>query len=137
MAQPLKLEVVTPTKVLLSTEAEYITVPGIDGELGILDSHIPLLTTLRSGVLSYVAEGTTKLLAVHLGYAEVLDDTVTVLADQAEFAEDIDLDRAKEAQKTAEAGLADTFNADDEDQKRFQELQNKLARSITRQQIVK
>jgi F-type H+-transporting ATPase subunit epsilon len=60
MSQNLTLEVVTPSKVILETEAEYVTIPGELGELGILPSHIPLLTNLQSGVLSYKKSGVEK-----------------------------------------------------------------------------
>lgn len=133
----LKLEVVTPTKILLSTEAEYITIPGINGELGILPSHIPLLTSLGSGVLSYKTQNDTKKLAVHWGYAEVLDEKVTVLADDAEFAESIDLTQVAEDLKAAEAGLMEVFTPDEEDQKKKAQLEQELTKSVTRQMAVK
>ena len=107
MGQNLTLEVVTPEKVLLETEADYVTVPGSIGELGILPGHIPLLTSLKSGVLSYRLAGTAKKLAVHHGYAEVCKDRITVLATCVELREDIDVQRAVAGRQKAEQELAE------------------------------
>ena len=109
MAQRLTLEIVTPEKVMLKTTADYVTLPGMIGELGILAGHIPLLTSLQSGVLRYRSSGTESRFAIHHGYAEVLDDKITVLATKAEAREDIDAEAAKEARRKAEQELADAI----------------------------
>ncbi len=109
MAQRLTLEIVTPEKVMLKTTADYVTLPGMIGELGILAGHIPLLTSLQSGVLRYRSSGTESRFAIHHGYAEVLDDKITVLATKAEAGEDIDAEAAKEARRKAEQELADAI----------------------------
>ncbi|MCG8338718.1 MAG: ATP synthase F1 subunit epsilon [Proteobacteria bacterium] len=97
----------------METEAEYVTIPGEMGELGILPSHIPLLTNLQSGVLSYKNSGVEKKIAVHFGYAEVCQDKITILANQAELAENIDLEGAKSDQEKAEAELAEVLKDSD------------------------
>lgn len=87
----LTLEVITPKRVLLNAEAVEVTLPGELGELGILAGHIPVLTALKSGVLAYGQGKDKKLVAVHYGFAEVHEDRVTVLAKDADLAEEIDL----------------------------------------------
>jgi F-type H+-transporting ATPase subunit epsilon len=131
MAENLKLEIVTPEKTLLETEADYVTIPGIIGELGILPGHIPLVTGLKSGVLSYSSVGVEKKLAVHFGFAEINQDKITVLANVAEFGEEIDLKRSKSAQAKAESELQEViFDIDRLDQVSL--LQQKISRSETR-----
>lgn len=125
MSQNLTLEVVTPEKVLLETTADYVTIPGSIGELGILSGHIPLLTSLKSGVLSYKSGGTEKKFAVHYGYAEVCNDKVTVLATRAEASEDIDVATAKADQQKAEQELAEALKGTCE-----VDLMEKLQKSI-------
>ncbi|PCI28286.1 MAG: ATP synthase F1 subunit epsilon [SAR324 cluster bacterium] len=76
----LQLEVVTPREILLTAEADYVTIPGVIGELGILPGHLPVLTELKEGVLSYKKGSETKEVNIQSGYAEVLKDKITVLA---------------------------------------------------------
>ncbi len=136
MSQNLTLEVVTPEKVLLETTADYVTVPGSIGELGILAGHIPLLTSLKSGVLSYKSDGAEKKFAVHFGYAEVCQDKITVLATQAEASEDINLENAKANQQKAEQELADLMKgASDID--KIEERQHSIQIAVTQQEAVK
>lgn len=80
MAQTLYLEVVTPQKVLITTEADTVVIPGIVGELGVLPGHIPILTELKEGVLTYKTGGKTQEVKIKSGYAEVIKDNITVLA---------------------------------------------------------
>jgi F-type H+-transporting ATPase subunit epsilon len=85
MAEKLFLEVVTPERAVVSEEVEIVTVPGSDGEFGVLKNHTTFLTSLKSGTLKYkIASGTEKFLKVEGGFAEVLPDKVTVLAESAE-----------------------------------------------------
>lgn len=131
----LKLEIVTPQRLLLTTEADYVTIPGIVGELGILPGHLPVLTEVKSGSLSYIHQGNTVKIAVHHGYAEVLEDKVTLLVKMAENAEEIDVDRAKTAQQKAESNLVTVGKASDADKgNMIRTLEYKLLRSIARQQ---
>lgn len=105
MADKLKLEMVTPYKQVLSEEVDEITAPGFIGELGILPDHTPLLTTLKVGELTYKKGNESFHVAVNWGYLEVEENTVTVLVDTAERADEIDLARAKAALGRAEEAL--------------------------------
>jgi F-type H+-transporting ATPase subunit epsilon len=106
MADTLELEIVTPDKLLVRERVEQVQIPGKTGELGILPGHAPLITTLTIGEISYRQGTNTHCLAVAWGFAEVLPDKVTILADTAERAEEIDVKRAQEAKARAEAALA-------------------------------
>ena len=105
MAEKLKLEMVTPYKRVLSEEVDEVTAPGSIGELGLLPGHTPLLTNLKIGELSYRKGGQNFHVAVNWGYLEVENDTVTVLVETAEPADQIDLERAKAALGRAEEAL--------------------------------
>jgi F-type H+-transporting ATPase subunit epsilon len=105
MADTLRLQIVTPDKLLVNEDAEQIQMPGKKGYLGILPGHAPLITELMPGEISYTHHGTTHSLAVAWGFAEVLPDKVTILADAAERAETIDVKRAEEARARAQEAL--------------------------------
>jgi F-type H+-transporting ATPase subunit epsilon len=103
MAETFKLEIVTPTKqVVKDVAAEEAQIPGENGYLGILPGHAPLITELKSGALTYRAGGSTHTLAVAWGFAEVLPDKVTILAETAERPQEIDVARAEKAKARAE-----------------------------------
>lgn len=102
MADVLNLNVVTPERQLVQEEVVEVNLPGKDGYMGILPGHAPLLSELGIGFLTYTIDGRRRLLAVHRGFVEVLEDHVRVLADAAERAEDIDVQRAREALRKAE-----------------------------------
>lgn len=131
MAEKLKLEMVTPYKRVLSEEVDEVTAPGTVGELGLLPGHTPLLTNLKIGELSYRQGGQNFHVAVNWGYLEIEDDTVTVLVETAEPADQIDLARAKEAMGRAEAALK-TLSPDD---KEFLVMQAALERAMIRIQV--
>ena len=101
----MQLEVVTPERLVVNDTAEYIEIPGKTGYLGVLPGHAPLITELAVGEISYRNGNQTKRLAVAWGFAEVLQDKVTILAETAEKAEEIDAARAEAAKKRAEAEL--------------------------------
>jgi F-type H+-transporting ATPase subunit epsilon len=106
MANTFQLEIVTPAKQLVKdVQAEEIQIPGANGYLGILPGHAPLITELAVGVITYRAGGETNTLAVAWGFAEVLPDKVTILAETAERPEDIDAARAQKAKERAEQRL--------------------------------
>lgn len=106
LPETLNLEVVTPERQLVREQASEIQVPGKDGYLGILPGHAPLITELGVGELSYrKGKEVFYLTAIH-GYAEVLHNRVIVLAEIAETAEEIDLNRARTARERAEKRLA-------------------------------
>ena len=102
---PLQLDVITPERRLLSEQVDAATVPGFDGELGILPGHTPLISQLRTGVLSYTQGATTRRLLVSGGFVEVNEDRVSVLADLAEFPEEVDAARARLERDEAEKRL--------------------------------
>jgi len=103
----IQLVVVTPMRQLLSESVTEVQLPGADGYLGVLPGHAPLITELGIGELTYrTVGGQTGLLAVIRGFAEVLPDRVSVLAETAERAEEIDITRAKEALKRAQELIA-------------------------------
>jgi F-type H+-transporting ATPase subunit epsilon len=103
----IQLVVVTPVRRLLSESVTEVQLPGADGYLGVLPGHAPLITELGIGELTYrTAGGQSGLLAVIRGFAEVLPDRVSVLAETAERAEEIDINRAKEALKRAQELIA-------------------------------
>lgn len=102
----LKLEIVTPEKLVLSTEADSVTVPTTSGEAGILPNHAPLISALRPGILTYSHQGTSDRLAVSSGFVEVGSDSVSVLVDAAETAGDIDVDAARADREAAEQAIA-------------------------------
>jgi F-type H+-transporting ATPase subunit epsilon len=108
MALPthLALEIVTPERPLVAETVDEVALPGAEGELGVLPGHTPLLTTLKIGTLWYRQGETRHYLVVAKGFAEVLPDRVTVLAQQAERAEDIDVARAEAERQRAEQRLA-------------------------------
>ncbi|HEX9874248.1 MAG TPA: F0F1 ATP synthase subunit epsilon [Deferrimonas sp.] len=105
MAEKLRLEMVTPYKKVLSQEVDEIVAPGVIGEFGVLPGHTPMLTTLKIGELTYRQGAESYHVAVNWGYVEVENDTVTVLVETAEPADEIDLDRARLALGRAEEAL--------------------------------
>ena len=141
MADKLSLEVVTPFRTVLNEDVDSVTLPGIEGELGILPEHVPLLTILDTGIMSYVnGSGNTQALAVHWGYAQVDGNNVRVLAELAETADEIDLPRAQEAEKKAKELLqsGNPNSSEWEDEENRQKIyENKLSRSIVRQAVAK
>jgi F-type H+-transporting ATPase subunit epsilon len=130
MAGNIRLEVVTPEKVVVSEEAQIVASPGSLGEFGVLIGHTPFLTTLKTGVIRYTsAEGAEKYVFVNGGFAEALPDKVTVLAESAESREDIDLERAKAAMERAQERLSQDRGRQDID---FNRAHAALERAITR-----
>jgi len=103
----LNLEIVTAERVVYSQEVDIVVAPGIEGELGILPQHAPLMTMLQPGELRVRRDGEEQSVFVSGGFLEVLTDKVTVLADTAERAEEIDVTRAEEARKRAQARMAE------------------------------
>ncbi len=105
MAETLRLRVVTPQRLLLDEEADEVTAPGTVGEFGVLPNHITFLSSLEPGRLTYRRGGQARTLVVSGGFAEVVDNVITVLADSAEFANEIDVERARAALRAAEESL--------------------------------
>jgi F-type H+-transporting ATPase subunit epsilon len=104
---PLLLEIVTPERLAFSEEVDSVQVPGIDGELGILPHHAPLLSTLGVGELRIRKGGTEELFAIAGGFVQVRPDKVVVMAETADLASEIDVEKAQEARREAERALED------------------------------
>jgi F-type H+-transporting ATPase subunit epsilon len=130
MADTFQLEIVTPEKTVVHDVAEEMQIPGKDGYLGILPGHAPLITELSVGEITYRKENYTHHLSVAWGFAEVLPDKVTILAETAERAEEIDARRAQEAKKRAEASLAKCGTEED-----FKQTAGDLKRAETRLEV--
>ena len=124
----LQLVVVTPERKVVETQADEVQLPGAEGYLGILPGHTPLITLLKTGVLSYKGGGRSGAFAISSGFAEIAEDRVSVLADSAQDAGEIDAaaaerDRAKAEEQMKTAG-ADTL---DEIRSRFELASARLA----------
>ena len=102
----LLLEVVTPDRLVLSTQAEVVVCPGVEGQFGVLPGHIAFLSALDIGEMYYKAGGKTEYLAVSGGFAEVTGEKVTIVAESAEVGREIDVERAKRALERAEKRVA-------------------------------
>ncbi len=114
MEHALQLEIVTPDKSVLSETVDFVSVPGSEGAFGVLPGHTPFLSALALGCLHYTTlSGETKYVAVNGGFAEVSHDVVRILADSAEKAEEIDMNRAEEAKKRAEDRLRDADRSEE------------------------
>ena len=131
MAEKMQLEMVTPYRKILSEQVDEVTAPGTIGEFGLLPGHTPLLTTLDIGELSYMQDGKSFHVAVNWGYVEVENNTVTVLVETAEVADQIDLERAKAALSRAE----DALKTIDSDDKKFKIMEAALKRAVIRIQV--
>ena len=105
MADTFQLEIVTPEKKVVDTAAQEVQIPGKNGYLGVLPGHAPLITELAVGEITYREASTEQKLAVAWGFAEVLPDKVTILAETAERPSEIDVDRARKAKERAEQRL--------------------------------
>ena len=128
----IQLVIVTPARQILKETVSELTMPGADGYLGVLPGHAPLITELGVGELTYrTTGGQAGLLAVIRGFAEVLPDRVSVLAETAEFAGDIDLSRAQAALKRAQERMARGGENIDWDRATLA-----LARALVRNQVV-
>ena len=128
----LQLSIVTPERLVVNEDVDQVNVPGVEGDLGILCDHAPILTTMRPGQFSYESAGEkgreTVKMVVSGGYLEVTDNRVIVLAEAVEFLDEIDQERAQVSLAKAEEMLSRTDLSDDE----FEEAQNKLFRAIAR-----
>jgi F-type H+-transporting ATPase subunit epsilon len=115
MADTFQLEIVTPEKLIVNAVADEAEMPGKTGCLGILPGHAPLITELAIGEISYRQNGAYNYLAVAWGFAEVLPEKVTILAQTAEPADQIDLKRAEQARDRAQQRLKQSDPATDLD----------------------
>ena len=133
MAGSISLEVVTPDQAVVSDDTQTVVAPGTYGEFGVLPGHTSFLTTLKTGMLRYKDTGGSEhLVFINGGFAEVLPDKVTILAESAEQRKDIDVERAKAALKRAQDRLAEASRREDID---FQRAQVALQRAVARLNI--
>ncbi len=122
MADILRLRLVTPERLLLDEEVDEVTAPGTVGEFGVFPDHTTFLSSLQPGRLSYKQNGQTRSLAVSDGFAEVVDNLMTVLCTEAAYANEIDATQAQEAVREAETAL-DNLSPTDAG---FEDAQNTL-----------
>ncbi|MDQ3804853.1 MAG: F0F1 ATP synthase subunit epsilon [Acidobacteriota bacterium] len=127
----LQLDVITPERRLLSEQVDSVTVPGLNGELGILPGHTPLISALQTGVLAYTQGASTRRLLVSGGFVEVNADRVSVLADLAEFPEEVNAQTARAERDDAERRLG-TFSGPPEE---MAEVRTRLDRATARLQL--
>ncbi|MDQ2807654.1 MAG: F0F1 ATP synthase subunit epsilon [Chloroflexota bacterium] len=111
---PLHLEIVTAEKLVYQDDVDMVIAPAADGEVGILPHHAPLLTALQVGELRVKKGGSEESLLIAGGFMEVSNGRVTVLADAAERAEEIDVQRAEESRRRAQESLANRTNVESE-----------------------
>jgi F-type H+-transporting ATPase subunit epsilon len=123
----IRLEVVTPEGLLLRDDVDEIMAPGADGYFGVRPGHTPLLATLGSGVITYRRGADHRHLTCFWGFCEVLPERVNILAEIGERAEDIDVERAEQAKKQAEARLRDM-----KDEVGYEEAHEAYVRAVTR-----
>ncbi|HPC61777.1 MAG TPA: ATP synthase F1 subunit epsilon [Verrucomicrobiota bacterium] len=105
MANRLKLEIVTPEALTYSAEVEMVTLPGIEGEMGVYPNHVPLMTQIMAGEVIARKDGQDQFLAVGEGFVEITAERVAIMTDMAILAENIDEAKAEEARRRAEARL--------------------------------
>jgi F-type H+-transporting ATPase subunit epsilon len=131
MADELTLEIVTPERMTFKGVVEEVTIPGTEGEFGVLRGHASLLSSVDVGELSFTQDHKKTRYAVNTGYAEVTGSKVTVLVETAERSDMIDLERARRAKERAEEIMAKLPKADAE----FEKIRLALLRAVTRLNI--
>ena len=122
------LEIVTPEKMVFSDKIEEVTIPGAEGEFGVLRGHEAFLSAVDIGELNYIKDGKKTYYSVNTGYAEVTSSKVTILIETAERSDSIDKDRAMQAKDKAESRLSQMTKEDVE----FEIMRAALARAIAR-----
>jgi F-type H+-transporting ATPase subunit epsilon len=113
MAKTLRLEIVTPHATVYSEDVDMVTLPGVEGQLGILPEHVPLMTQMVPGEMIVRKNGEDRLLAVGVGFVEIMGDHVAILTDLAIAAENIDEAKAEEARQRAAARLRERLSAEE------------------------
>jgi F-type H+-transporting ATPase subunit epsilon len=131
MADELTLEIVTPERLAFKGVVEEVTIPGTEGEFGVLRGHAPLLSSVDVGELSFTQDHKRTHYAVNTGYAEVTASKVTVLVETAERSDQIDLERARRAKQRAEELMGKLPKEDAE----FEKIRLALLRAVTRLNI--
>lgn len=114
MANTLKLEIVTPEAKIYSEDVDMVTLPGVEGEMGIYPMHVPLMTQISSGELIAKKGGQDHFLAIGEGFVEITGERVAVMTDMAIRADDIDEMKAEEARRRAEERLAERLTGEEQ-----------------------
>jgi F-type H+-transporting ATPase subunit epsilon len=127
----IRLEIVTPERRILDETVDLVTIPTVTGEVGILPNHAPLISGLKSGILSYTQGSTVNKMVVSGGFVEVGTNSVSVLADMAETSQEINVEQAKSDQTAAEKALGSWSGSEDD----LAIEQAKLERSQARIQL--
>ncbi|MBI4524845.1 MAG: F0F1 ATP synthase subunit epsilon [Deltaproteobacteria bacterium] len=131
MADKIRLRLVTPSRLLCDEEVDEVTAPGALGEFTVLPDHIAFLTLLEIGEMSYKQGNQRPRLAVSGGYAEVLENVMTVLADAAEYADEIDIEQARKDKERAEKRKEELAP----DDQAYQAVETALRRATVRLQV--
>ena len=126
----LNLEIVTPEKKVLSEPVDAVTVPTASGEVGILENHAPLISALKAGILSYSKAGATERMMIAGGFLEVSQNNVSVLADTAERADEIDVESAKAERESSERELSQWKGSEEELETEKERLEKAQARLL-------
>ena len=130
MADSFQLEIVTPEKLVVRDNAEEAQIPGRNGYIGVLPGHAPLITELGSGQISYRSNGQLYRFAMAWGFAEILPDKVTVLAETVERADEIDVSRARQSLQQAEELLKSAHSEEE-----FSEATSRIERAEARIEV--
>ena len=130
----LKLEIVTPEKRVLDQTVDSATIPTVNGEIGVLTNHFPLVSALKPGVLAFTVKGNTERVAISSGFVEISDNRISVLTDAAETASEIDVNAARAEKDAAEKALAAASSSPIDDN---EELIERLAAANARLAVAK
>ena len=130
MPDTFQLEIVTPEKMVVRDTAEEAQIPGRNGYIGVLPGHAPLITELGAGEIAYKSGGQSHRFALAWGFAEILPDRVTVLAETVERAEEIDTNRARQSLSEAEESLKSAHTEED-----FTQALGKISRAQARLEV--
>lgn len=125
----IKLEIVTPERKIFDETVDSVTVPTATGEVGILPNHAPLISSLKSGILSFANKGASEKMVVSGGFVEISTNKVSVLTDVAEKADEIDVEVAKAERDAAEKVLSGTWSGTEEE---FEAEKERLERAQAR-----
>lgn len=124
----INLEIVTPERRVIDEPVEMVSVPTAKGEIGILENHAPLISTLKPGILTYTAKGVTSYIVVAGGFIEISGNKVSVLADIAEGKSEIDLELARKEQEEAKRVLGEWKGTEEEFEIELERLEKAQAR---------
>ena len=127
----LNLEIVTPEKKVFDETVDSVSIPTSSGDVGIMTNHAPMISALRSGILTYVKSGQSEKMVISGGFVEISNNKVSILADFAETADDVDADTAKQALDAAGKALAGWQGTADE----YESVKDNLDKAQARAQL--